>query len=76
MPLPMGRKFRNGVLDVIGNGEAQIAKDFCFSVTTLTYWTAVAPQEAGAGQISIASAAMREMKKPHRLLEQENGTLR
>ena len=61
-------------------GEApltQIAKDFGLSVTILKRWIAIAERKDCRADPPAAEAAeMRELKKPNRLLEQENEILR
>jgi transposase len=77
MPTAYGAEFRQDVIDVACKGEAQIAKDFGLSVTTLKRWLAIAERkESGAGPVAAEAAEMRELKKRNRLLEQENEILR
>lgn len=78
-------EFRRDVIAVARKGEApvtQIAKDFGISGSCLQRWLRLADQDDGiapgpgvAGK-AADEAALRELKKRNRLLEQENEILR
>jgi len=81
MPKPYPREFRDDVVTVARQGQApltQIAKDFGISVACLSSWLKKADIEDGnrPGITESEAAAVRELKKRNRLLEQENEVLR
>jgi transposase-like protein len=74
-------EFRRDVVSVARKHEAplsQIAKDFGISGATLSNWLKRAEVEDGIrpGLKQADAAELRELKKPNRLLEQENEILR
>jgi transposase len=84
MPTPYPKEFRRDVVAVARRGEqtrAQVARSFGISDSCLARWLAVADREDGlTGQQPRASgpdeAAMRELLKRNKQLEQENEILR
>ena len=81
MPKAFPLEFRRDVVAVARKGEApiaQIAKDFGVSESCLQRWLKLADSKDGVrlGVNGGESAAMREVKKRIRLLEQENEILR
>ena len=81
MAKPYPKEFRDDVVAVARKGEApiaQIAKDFGISESCLRNWLHAADIEDGLrpGTAAAESAELRELKRRHRLLEQENEVLR
>jgi transposase len=81
MPKAFPIEFRRDVVAVARKGEAplsQIAKDFGISESCLHRWLKLADVDDGIrpGVTSSESAALRELKKRNRTLEQENEILR
>ncbi len=81
MPKPFPAEFRRDVVAVARKGEApiaQIAKDFGISESCLHRWLKIAEVDDGVrpGTTSTESAALRELRKRNKLLEQENEILR
>ena len=81
MPKPFPREFRDDVVAVARTGHApikQVAKDFGISEATLHSCLKKAEIEEGIrpGLTEAERAEMREIKKRHRLLEQENEVLK
>ena len=78
-------EFRRDVIAVARKGEApvsQIAKDFGISGSCLQRWLRLADRDdgiapgSGVAEKAADEAALRELKKRNRLLEQENEILR
>jgi transposase-like protein len=83
MPKPYPREFREDVIRVARNREADvqlktIASDFGISESCLANWLRAADVEDGLkpGTTAAENAELREAKKRIRLLEQENEVLR
>ena len=83
MPKPYPQEFRDDVVRVArsrapGQSVRQIAADFGVSESCLTGWMKAADVEDGArpGLTISEAAAMRDLKRRNRLLEQENEVLR
>ena len=81
MPKPYPREFRENVVAVARQGEegiAQIAKDFGIAGSCLRNWLTAAAAEDGrrGGSKVLESEQLRELKRRHRLLAQENEVLR
>ncbi|BBY53353.1 transposase-like protein IS3/IS911 [Mycolicibacillus koreensis] len=83
MPKPYPKEFREDVVRVAQNRDPkttleEIAEDFGIHATTLTKWLHQADVEDGVkpGMTADQSAALWELKRRNRLLEQENEVLR
>lgn len=83
MPKAFPRGFRDDVVAVAqcredGVSIKQIAGDFGVSEVCLQNWLRTAEIESGhrSGITAAGSAELRELRKRHRLLEQENEVLR
>ena len=83
MPKPYPREFREDVVRVARNRESgeslgRIAADFGVSESCLAGWIKAADIEDGSrpGLSASEAAAMRDLKRRNRLLEQENEVLR
>ena len=83
MPKPYPREFRDDVVRVARNRESgeslgRIAADFGVSESCLAGWIKAAEIEDGSrpGLSASEAAAMRDLKRRNRLLEQENEVLR
>ena len=81
MPTAFPEEFRRDVVAVARKREApitQIAKDFGISPSAVHRWLKRAEIEDGVreGRTLGEEAEIRELKKPNRLLEQENEVLR
>jgi transposase len=84
MPTPYPKEFRRDVVAVARRGEqtkAQVARSFGISESCLARWLVIADREEGlTGPQPQASgpdeAAMRELLKRNKQLEQENEILR
>ncbi|GGF42019.1 transposase [Subtercola lobariae] len=83
MPKPYSREFRDDVVRVARNREPgvtieQIAKDFGIHTMTLQKGLQRAATDVGdkPGQTRTEAAELHEVRKPIRLLEQENEVLR
>ena len=83
MPKPYSREFREDVVRVArgrepGQSVREIAADFGVSESCLAGWIKAADVEDGSrpGLSASEAAAMRDLKRRNRLLEQENEVLR
>jgi transposase len=81
VPKPFPIEFRRDVVAVARRGEApvsRIARDFGICESCLHRWLQQADIEDGArpGVTAAESAQLRELRRPNRLLEQENEVLR
>jgi len=81
VPKPFPREFREDVVRVARSSDAsvaQVAKDFGVSESCLHRWLALDDIEQGKrpGATTSESAELRELRKRHKLLEQENEVLR
>jgi transposase len=87
VPKPFPAEFRRDVIAVARKGEAsvaQVARDFGISESCLQRWLKIADREDGltpptsgdrGGGEKGESAELRELRRPNRLLEQEEKIL-